>query len=154
MRIVLRAVALALLGATTLGAQLDPRGDWRTISTPHFRIHFTPATEAIARRAAENAEEAWARLAAELVTPRGPVDVVIADNVDFTNGSATPFPTNRIVLYAHPSVEGQTLRYFGNWNQLLVTHELTHIFHLDRTRGWWRGAQRIFGRNPLLFPNS
>ncbi|MDQ6872523.1 MAG: hypothetical protein M3037_11055, partial [Gemmatimonadota bacterium] len=30
----------------------------------------------------------------------------------------------------------------------------THIFHLDRSRGFWRGAQAIFGRNPLLFPNA
>ena len=35
----------------------------------------------------------------------------------------------------------------------MVTHELTHIFHLDRTAGWWRVAQRVFGRNPFLFPN-
>lgn len=34
-----------------------------------------------------------------------------------------------------------------------MTHELTHIFHLDRVRGVWRFGQSIFGRNPLLFPN-
>lgn len=145
---------MLLLGATVLGAQVDPRGDWRTLRTPHFRIHFTPETEALARRSAENGEAAWARLAAELRAPRGPVDVVIADNVDFTNGFATTFPTNRIVLYAHPPVDARSLRYYHDWNALVLTHELTHIFHLDRTRGWWRVAQRVFGRNPLLFPNQ
>ncbi|MFL5580418.1 MAG: hypothetical protein ACJ8AO_08590 [Gemmatimonadaceae bacterium] len=147
-------MVLTLLCATKLTGQVDPTGAWKTIATPHFRIHFTPPTEELARRAAVNAEEAWKRLAAELAPPRGPVDVVIADDVDFTNGSATPFPTNRIVLYAHPPVDAQSLRYYHDWNALVITHELTHIFHLDRTRGWWRVAQGVFGRNPLLFPNT
>jgi len=45
------------------------------------------------------------------------------------------------------------LRNYADWNALVVTHELTHIFHLDRSRGIWRAGQAIFGRNPLLFPN-
>lgn len=70
------------------------------------------------------------------------------------NGYATPFPTNRIVLYAHPSSDDEALRNYADWNELVITHELTHIFHLDRVRGIWAAGQAIFGRNPLLFPNS
>ena len=46
------------------------------------------------------------------------------------------------------------LRSYDDWNSLVITHELTHIFHLDRSRGIWRFGQAIFGRNPLLFPNA
>ncbi len=45
------------------------------------------------------------------------------------------------------------LRYTNDWGQLVITHELTHIFHLERTRGIWSVAQKIFGRAATLFPN-
>jgi hypothetical protein len=146
--------AALFLGAARVGsAQLPPNEHWRTIHTQHFRIHFTPTMEDEARRAAVNAERAYAQLSTELVAPRGTIDLVVSDNVDFVNGYATPFPTNRIVVYAHPPTDASGLRNYDDWNALVVTHELTHIFHLDRSRGIWRFGQAIFGRNPLLFPN-
>jgi hypothetical protein len=144
---------LAPLAAGSAAAQTDPSVRWETIRTAHFYVHFSPPLEEQGRRLAVNAERAYTALARELVPPRGPIDVVLADNVDFTNGQATPFPSNRIIIYAHPPVDDQTLRYYGDWDALVIQHELTHIFHLDRTRGWWRIAQDIFGRNPLFFPN-
>ena len=135
-------------------AQVSPNLDWRTIKTTHFYVHFTPPTEGLARRIAADAERAYAQLSAHLHPPRGMIDVVISDDVDQSNGSATPTPTNRIVIYANPPVSESALRYTNDWAQLVVTHELTHIFHLDRSRGvWWLG-QKILGRAPFLFPNS
>ncbi|HEX2721583.1 MAG TPA: hypothetical protein VHM24_01595, partial [Gemmatimonadaceae bacterium] len=72
------------------------------METEHFRVHYTGGLDSEARRGAVNAERAWAELSTELKPPRGKVDLVIADNVDYTNGYATTFPSNRIVLYAHP----------------------------------------------------
>ena len=146
--------ALLLCAARPTSAQLPPNEDWRTLHTRHFRIHFTPPLEAEARRAAVNAERAYSELSTELVPPRGTIDLVVSDNVDYVNGYATPFPSNRIVLFAHPPTDASGLRNYADWNALVVTHELTHIFHLDRSRGFWRVAQAIFGRNPLLFPNA
>jgi hypothetical protein len=145
--------ALLLCAARAAGAQLPPNDDWHTIHTRHFRVHFTPPVEEEARRAAVNAERAYAELSTELVPPRGTIDLVVSDNVDFVNGYATPFPSNRIVVFAHPPTDASGLRNYDDWNALVVTHELTHIFHLDRSRGIWRLGQAIFGRNPLLFPN-
>jgi dipeptidyl aminopeptidase/acylaminoacyl peptidase len=147
------AAALLLCAARATSAQLPPNEDWRTLHTRHFRVHFTPPLEDEARRAAVNAERAYAELSTELVPPRGTIELVVSDNVDYVNGYATPFPSNRIVLFAHPPTDASGLRNYVDWNALVVTHELTHIFHLDRSRGFWRGAQAIFGRNPLLFPN-
>jgi hypothetical protein len=147
------AAALFFCAARAIGAQLPPNDDWRTLHTQHFRVHFTPAVEEEARRAAVNAERAYAELSTELVPPRGTIDLVISDNVDYVNGYATPFPSNRIVIFAHPPTDASGLRNYDDWNALVVTHELTHIFHLDRSRGIWRFGQAMFGRNPLLFPN-
>ena len=147
-------VASSLIAATPLSAQLRPDADWRTLRTAHFYIHFTPPLEGQARRAAVNAERAWANLATELVPPRAPVDLVLSDDADFSNGSATPFPTNRIVIYANPPADESELRFTDDWNAMVITHELTHIFHLDRSRGVWALAQHVFGRAPGLFPNQ
>lgn len=145
--------AVTAVSSTALG-QVAPNAHWRTIATRHFLIHFTPPLEPQARRLAVNAERAYDSLSTELVPPRGTIDVVLSDDVDFTNGSATPFPTNRIVLYANPPVSESALRFTDDWNAMGITHELTHIFHLDRVRGIWRLGQWVFGRSPLLFPNS
>jgi hypothetical protein len=152
-RLAALAAVLACCAARTASAQIPPNEEWRTIQTRHFRIHFTPPLEQEARRAAVNAERAYAGLSSELVPPRGMIDLVVSDNVDFVNGYATPFPSNRIVVFAHPPTDVSGLRSYDDWNSLVVTHELTHIFHLDRSRGIWRFGQAIFGRNPLLFPN-
>jgi len=153
LRLLAFTAALICGAARVASAQLPPNEDWRTLQTRHFRVHFTPPLEEEARRAAVNAERAYAELSSELVPPRGTIDLVISDNVDYVNGYATPVPSNRIVVYAHPPTDASGLRSYDDWNSLVVTHELTHIFHLDRSRGIWRAGQAIFGRNPLLFPN-
>jgi hypothetical protein len=144
---------LLLAPVLTLSAQIDPSHNWRTIRTQHFYVHFTPPTESLARRIAADAERAYTQLSRDLHPPRGMIDVVVTDDTDQSNGSATPAPTNRIVLYASPPVSESALRYTNDWAQLVMTHELTHIFHLDRTRGVWALGQHVFGRAPLLFPN-
>lgn len=131
----LAAVLLALAAAPAF-SQVAPDADWQTISTRHFSIHFTPELEESARRAAVSAEEAYAALAARLEPPRTPLDIVLADNVDYSNGFTTQFPTNRIVVYAHPPLDSPSLHHYDDWLALVITHELTHTFHLDRSRGW------------------
>jgi hypothetical protein len=149
-------VAAVLAMTLTVGAQaqVSPNKQYYTLHTQHFYIHFTAATEPTARRVAVDAERAYAQLASELHPPRGPIDVVISDDADYSNGSATPFPTNRIVVYANPPIQSSSLRFTDDWGAMVITHELTHIFHLDRSRGVWKLGQDIFGRSPYLFPNE
>ena len=152
-RLLVCGVLAACVLARGTSAQLVPHDSWRTISTEHFRVHFTPPLEAAARRAASQAEVAWRRVSAELRPPRGVIELVIADNVDFTNGNATPFPSNRIVIYANPPTASRSLRFYDDWTELVITHELVHIFHLDRSAGWWGVARKLFGRAPVFMPN-
>lgn len=146
------SILLALL-ATKVSAQ-SPNLTWRTLTTQHFRINFNPALEPLARRLAADAERAYDQLSRQLHPPRGMIDVVLSDDVDFSNGFATAFPTNRIVVYANPPVEETALRYTNDWGQMVITHELTHVFHLDRVRGVWALSQHVFGRAPTTFPNQ
>jgi hypothetical protein len=147
------ATALLALCPQLVAAQA-PNLDWRTLQTQHFYVHFNPPLESLARRIAADAERAYTELSRELHPPRGMIDVVISDDVDQSNGSATSFPTNRIIVFANPPVSESALRYTNDWGQLVITHELTHIFHLDRTRGIWSLGQMIFGRAAALFPNA
>ena len=150
------AVAMGLgLSPAAARAQIASDARWRTIDTPHFRVSFTEGMEPLARRAGARAEEAYAALSGALVRPpRGRIDLMVSDNVDYSNGFASPFPRNRVVIFAHPPVDDPTLAFYDDWMQLVVAHELTHVFHLDYARGLPRVPRYVFGRLPLSFPET
>ena len=150
----LATTLLLLIAMVPASAQVRPDQDWRTIRSEHFHVHFPPELEDIARRAAALAETAYVQLSAHLEPPRGPIDVLVTDDVDYSNGFALPTPTNRIVVYANPPVTESALRFTDDYLQLLITHELVHIFHLDRVGGVWALLQKVFGRVPMLFVNG
>lgn len=151
----MKFVALALLCLpAALSAQVDPSGTWRTLHSAHFRFHFRPEHRAVAAQAAAEAERAYALLATELRAPRGIVDVTLADDVDAPNGFASTFPSNRITILLVPPVSDPGLRDYDSWQRLVLVHELTHVFHLDRSRRWWRALRSVFGRLPGTFPNE
>ena len=147
-------VLLAAALARPAAAQTDPSGHWRTWHTAHFRIHARVEDSLAARHAARQAEQAYALLARELVPPRGTVDLVLYDNADFSNGFTSVFPSPRIAVYLTPPAGDPQLGDYDDWLRVVITHELTHAFDLDRTRGIWRLAQDIVGRAPGSFPNE
>jgi hypothetical protein len=147
-------LALLLLLAGRAAAQVDPSGDWRTLHTAHFRVHFRPTSRAVAQREAREAERAYALLSRELHPPRGAIDLVLGDDIDAANGFTTVFPSSRITVLAAPPATDPGLDNFDDWLRLVTTHELTHVFHLDRTKGLWRVVQGVFGRLPGSFPNE
>src|SRR5574341_1760737 len=145
---------LLILAAPSARSQTDPSGPWRTWHTPHFRIHAQPWNAAAAEKVALEAERAYALLSRELRPPRGTIDLTLHDNVDFSNGFTTVFPSSRISIFLNPPAGDPLLAPYDDWLRLVITHELTHAFHLDRTRGLWRVAQYVLGRAPGTFPNS
>jgi hypothetical protein len=146
-------IALLLLLPVRAAAQIPPDARWRTFDTPHFRVHFTEGLEPLAGRAGERAEAAYGLLGEALVRPpSGKIHLLLTDNVDFANGFATPFPRNRVIIFAHPPVDDPSLAYYDDWLELVITHELTHVFHLDYVRGPLRGVRSVLGRNPITFP--
>lgn len=150
----LAGVLLLLLPPTgTVRAQLPPHEDWRTLETDHFRVTFPEGLEELARLAGDRAEVAWMELEdAFLSPPKGKVDVVLTDHADVSNGFSRVFPSNRIVIFAPPPVDGFGLTHMDEWLELVITHELTHIFHQDHTGPLGKGLRRVFGRFPLEWP--
>lgn len=146
-------LAVMLLLSPPAQAQIPPDADWQTIESEHFRVTFEPGLEALARHAAARAEIAYARYSAELTEPPGGrIDIVVSDHADYASGLATPFPSNRIVIFARPPVDHLSLSYTQDWVDLVVVHELAHVFHLDQA-GWLGSALRYaFGRLPMAWP--
>jgi hypothetical protein len=158
LRAVLLSLPLAALYAllpASAGAQVAPDARWWTFDTPHFQVHYQDGLEALARRAAARAEEARTLLSQALVQPpRGRVHLVVADNLDYANGLANLFPRNRIVIYAHAPVSEPSLAYSTDWPELVVSHELAHVHHLDYASPPIRALRAVLGRTPLLFPSA
>lgn len=147
-------VVVLLLVATSASAQVDPSGSWRTLHTQHFRIHFRPDLRGRAIVAANEAERAYGLLSSELHPPRGIIDLTVSDDVDTPNGFTTVYPSNRFTILLVPPVTDPALQTYDSWERLVIVHELTHVFHLDRSRGLWSALQSVFGRAPGLFPNQ
>ncbi len=152
---VTRLVAGALLLWTGgVAAQwLDPGRPWRTAETAHFRIHFEEDARPAALRVGNVAERAYLVLAGELAwTPRDKIDVVLYSGVDHANGFASPLPFNRTGIFLTAPLDGELLDR-GDWLELVLVHELTHVFHMDKAHGVPAGFRQVFGRLLWTFPN-
>ncbi len=132
---------------------VPPDEAWRTLTTEHFRVTFPERLEPLGRRAADRAEIAWTRLSTAFAAPpSGRVDLLITDHADISNGFAQVHPSNRITVYARPPMDDPGLGYFNDWMELVVTHELAHVFHLDRAGPLGRALRGMFGRVPVTWP--
>ena len=151
-------VALLLVAPVAFAAsEYPPELRWRTLTTAHFLVHFPEGADDLGHRAANIAERAHERLVPMLKwTPRGRTHLVITDHVDVSNGSATPFPLNRMEVYVSAPGGDPTspIAYYDDWLDLVITHEYAHILHLDQARGIPRLLRTVLGRNPSTFPNA
>lgn len=130
----------ALLLALTLPALLQaqrvqsPSAPWRTLTTPHYRIHF-PAGDgfpAFATDVAGRIEDLHDRYEGLVghVWP-GPIDVVLLDPQLEANGMAFPFAQRPfVVLWRTPPDPESAIGHHRGWAELLVAHELGHMHHL------------------------
>src|SRR5947209_3605783 len=126
------AFFLALL-TPTVHAQA-PSADWRTLSTPHFRVHYPASSEAWARRAAARLESIRERVVAEVgYAPPEVVDVLVSDPIADPNGQALPFlGWPRMVLWTSPPGPESEIGHYTDWTELVAVHEETHLVHLLR----------------------
>ena len=149
------ALLVCLAAATSAAAdRYDPRLRFRTTRTTHFDIHAHQGEDAMVRRLAAIAERVRAELEPVLGRPRGRVQVILVDQMDLSNGWATPVPYDTIEIAAVPPAPESIIGNTTDWLEIVFTHEYTHILHLDRTRGVMQGVRRVFGRVPVAFPNA
>ncbi len=141
------AFALAVC-CTTRNAQAgDPYLRWRTIETPHFRVHYPAGLDEAAQRTASLGESIHSRLSPQLGwQPREVTHVVVTDDTDSSNGSATARPYNTIRLFVSAPDDMSALGDYDDWLLMLLTHEHTHILHLDNRSGLPELLNRLFGK--------
>jgi len=148
MKAALAALALAALTIVASTAQAgDPTLSFYTIETEHFVIHYFSRLETLARRLAQVAERAHRNLSPALDhAPAEKTIIVLVDDTDSANGFAGVLPRNAIQLFATAPSAFNELDDHDDWLYGLVTHEYTHILHLDTIEGLPTVYNRIFGK--------
>jgi hypothetical protein len=142
LRLALLALALAAVPSPARAAgPYDPEVGYRTLSSPHFAVVFPEGYEHIALRAARIAESALPGMVERYGhRPDGRITIVIDDQTDFANGSATILPNKLITLFVTAPTEISGLEDYDDWLQMVVVHELAHVIHLDMAWGLpWLG---------------
>jgi hypothetical protein len=131
--IALAAVLALVLIPAALHAQ-TPHADWRTIETPHFRVHYPVQSETWARRAASRLESVRAAVVAEIgFAPETRTDILVVNPLAESNGETlTLLDDPRIVLYTEPPGPLSEIGEYSEWIELLTVHEMAHLVHLLR----------------------
>ena len=132
---------------------MPPRFRYQTLHSGRLKVHFHAEVEMPARRTMALALEILPRLEERYRVRIPSLDIVVHDAKDAPNGLATSFP--------YPFVEIRTASPDGadsgpteSWLRMVVTHELTHIVHIEQAGGIYGFGRRLFGRAPFLFPNA
>ncbi len=132
----------------------DPSLYWRTLYTDHFEIHFHDGGKSLALEVANISERVHQELSKKFNwTPSSRTQVILTDRFDFSNGVASPLPRNRMQLIVKAPDSFSSLGDYDNWLETLITHEYTHILHLDKSSGVPHALRNVFGRFLFLFPN-
>ena len=146
--VVLGGVLLAGLARRAPAATLyDPALAWRTLESPHFRVHYPEGAYNQGVRVSRTAEEVLGDVG-ELFgfRPEGLVDIVLSDNSDLANGSAQVLPRNIMRLFLTAPTELTGLAGAEDWLRILIIHELAHICDIDQTWGMTRLLRHVFGK--------
>jgi hypothetical protein len=115
---------------------VDPYLNWYTLESPHFRVRFHGGLEDIAQRTMSSAEAVYDHLSEQLGwAPKQATEIVISDDTDSANGSATTLPYDTVRLFATGPDDMSPLADYDNWINELITHEYTHILQIDNTSG-------------------
>ncbi|HSQ34388.1 MAG TPA: hypothetical protein VLQ89_00200, partial [Candidatus Binatia bacterium] len=150
----LACLALAAIQAGALRAAKYPPGlHWREIERGGFTIIFP---------AARSAEAIYALMAAEAFNKKlaafwgfrlpGRVRIVLNDATDQPNGFATFFPFNLVGAdLAEPPPDSELATGIASLD-LVLAHELTHLFTMNAGSPPFQAARRIFGSQPVLYP--
>jgi hypothetical protein len=137
---------LAPVSARAAGTY-DPEIRYLAITTPHFQVVFPEGYGPIAQRTSDRAEVLFGYLARRYGwEPDGRTTVIINDQTDFANGSATIIPNKVVTLYVSQPTETSGLEDYDDWLHAVLVHELAHIFHLDMAYGLPRVGRWIFGK--------
>ncbi|MCK6551852.1 BamA/TamA family outer membrane protein [Myxococcota bacterium] len=139
--------ALAAARPAEAAGPYDPEVPYKTLETENFLVMFPVGYEHIALRSGTIAERVMPKLVERYGwQPDGRTSIIINDQTDFANGSATILPSKVVTIYVTAPTEVSGLEEYDDWLTTVITHELAHIIHLDMAYGLpWLG-RLIFGK--------
>ena len=120
------------------------------IDTERFSIYFPLSAEPYARKIADVAdltlESLEALFGASLPYPKKgrKFPILVTDSQPWLNGYFSPYPSNRIVIFAAPAGLG-SLASFEDEAASVLLHELVHALTLNVKSGFWRFLSTIAG---------
>ncbi len=131
----------------------DPKLLWKTLETEHFRINYYSTEDDVATHVASLVEAIHARLVPAIGwAPSEKTEILLADQTDGANGSATALPYDAVRLNVTAPDDMSPLGDVDDWYLELVTHEYTHILHTDHIEGIPALINKIIGKS--LAPNQ
>lgn len=153
-----RALQVLALALTALSPELaraagsyDPEVVYRSVTSPNFYVVHPEGYEHIALRSAAIAESLLPGLVERFgYRPSGRITIVVNDQNDFANGTATVFPNKIITIYVTAPTEVSGLEDYEDWLYMVIDHELAHIIHLDMVFGLPVIGRFIFGKYVAL----
>ena len=149
--LIFSVVVTGIIMPTESARGADPSIDWKQIETEHFTIVFDSKHQPLGAAYANAAEQAW--------TVVGPVfgiwpkktTILLDDETDVANGSATGFPYPLITAYPVLPTALDSIGDYGDWGTELITHEYTHILNFEPATGVMRPLRAVFGS--IIRPN-
>ncbi len=151
--LVTSVVILATFPTKPAYAAFDPELDYSTIESKHFRVTYYRGLEDVAKRVADLAEAAHGTMSPTMGwDPDDKTEILVSDTTDGANGSATALPYNAIRLNVTAPEDLSPLGDVDDWLLALITHEHTHVLHLDNMSGLPTLVNRVIGKT--LAPNQ
>ena len=132
---------------------ISPNLEFYTVKTEHFYIHYPKEASSVAKDVSEIAENVYSKLTNDLDwKPWGRTHLVLLDKTDDSNGLATVIPANYLLLYITPPMADSSLDNYKNYLTMLISHEFTHILHIDQHHLTSDPLHALFGK--IIAPNG
>lgn len=123
------------------------------MESPHFEVTYHEGLYPLALHAIRSLERAHELLVPYLDTePNRKTRVLLSDDTDAANGSATAFGRPQIWLLAEPPDALSVLGDYDDYVFLLVAHEYVHVLHLGTVNGLPSWLNRLLG--DVWIPNA
>ncbi len=138
---------VSLLTPVYAESMYDITVHWKTIETPHFYIHFPEKLTPLGKWTSVFVEQMREKLDQDFkIELKMKTHIRFMDNTDRANGFAIVFPQDEIsIVIPQPNLE-EDLGSYRNWIEELLVHEMTHIYTLATTSGFYSFMDSVFGR--------
>ncbi|HUP57723.1 MAG TPA: hypothetical protein VM598_09750, partial [Bdellovibrionota bacterium] len=129
-----------------LSNRLDPDADYRTLRTEHFAVHFPAELADAAPGVARTAEKVHERLSLALgSSPQATTHIVLVHRSDEPGIFTFVHPHSQIFFDISLPPLSRGLNDYQAWQDWLLTHEYTHVIHMDMRGGAFGWLSKVFG---------